>query len=76
MSDEPVDPQTLLDLNLAELSVRAEVVLELLSLAIAALAEVGFRTARTGGDDGIIEHVTATLAIIHGRIGALVPEES
>ena len=70
---DPVDPQTLLDLNLAELAVRGEAVIELLSLACAALGECGFRAARTDDPEGIVEHVSGTLAILNGRIGALVP---
>jgi hypothetical protein len=70
-----VDPQTLLDLNLAELRVRGEVVSELLALASAALAECAFRATRTDDPEGIADHVSDTLAIIHGRLDALVPEE-
>ena len=71
-----VDPQTLLDMNLAELTVRGEAVLDILIFTVAALAETGYKAARAG-DDEIVEHVAETLATVQGRLAALTfPEEA
>jgi predicted small metal-binding protein len=66
-----IRPEDALDLNLAEMQVRSETTLDLLLLACGALAECGFRAARTDDEEEIAEHVAATLDVIQGRVRAL-----
>jgi hypothetical protein len=73
MSDE-IGPAKALDLGLIEMHVRGDVVLDLLVLSCAALAEVGVRAARIGADD-IADHVAGTLDLIQRRVEPLVREE-
>lgn len=71
-----IDPGEALDLGLIEMHVRSDVVLDLLVLACAALAECGIQAARIDGADGIVDHVAGTLDVIQAKIAPLAPPDA